>query len=42
MGLKISLKMIDMALESAEEGGEVNMRDVLDEMLEAICEDRCQ
>ena len=34
--------MIDMALESAEEGGEVNMRDVLDEMLEALCEDRCQ
>ena len=31
-----------MALESAEEGGEVNMRDVLDEMLEALCEDRCQ
>lgn len=31
--------MIDMALESAEEGGEVNMRDVLDEMLEALCED---
>lgn len=37
-----SQKMIDMALESAEEGGEVNMRDVLDEMLEALCEDRCQ
>ena len=31
-----------MALESAEEGGEVNMRDVLDEMLEALCEGRCQ
>lgn len=37
-----SQKMIDTALESTEKGGEINMRDVLDEMLEALCEDRCQ